>query len=165
MPKKVLLIYPPESPVINREDRCQVPTKNVVIAPPLPPTDLMSLAAMAEAVGCECRIRDYTLKNSSQEQFVHDLNKFKPDYLLISITTSTIYADLEICSFAKKYLPDLRVIAKGAHFLKFNQEVLEAFPDLDIILRGEAEITFQEIVSARDLNEKKALHGGAQKAF
>lgn len=157
MPQKVLLIYPPESPLINREDRCQVPTKNVVIAPPLPPTDLMYLAGMAEAGGCECRIRDYTLKNSTQGQFTTDLNEFKPDYLLLSITTPTIYADLEICSFAKKLLPKLKIIAKGAHFLKFNREVLEAFPELDIIIRGEAEVTFQEIVSGKDLAGIKGI--------
>ena len=45
--KKILLIYPP-SPVMNREDRCQQPTKELLVIPPLPPSDLMYLAAVSE---------------------------------------------------------------------------------------------------------------------
>lgn len=46
---------------MNREDRCQVPSKDVTIAPPLPPTDLLYMAEVAEEAGLECRIIDYTL--------------------------------------------------------------------------------------------------------
>ena len=49
---KVFLIYPP-SPVLNREDRCQQPTEDLLVIPPLPPTDLMYLAAIAESCGFE----------------------------------------------------------------------------------------------------------------
>ena len=44
--KRILLAYPP-SPVMNREDRCQQPTKELLVIPPLPPSDLMYLAAVA----------------------------------------------------------------------------------------------------------------------
>ena len=58
--KKILLIYPP-SPVMNREDRCQQPVENLIVIPPLPPTDLMYLASIAEQCGLEAKIRDYSL--------------------------------------------------------------------------------------------------------
>ena len=57
--KKIFLIYPP-SPVLNREDRCQQPTKELLVIPPLPPTDLMYLAAVVEKEGLEARIKDYS---------------------------------------------------------------------------------------------------------
>ena len=53
--KRILLIYPP-SPVMNREDRCQQPTKDLIVIPPLPPTDLMYLAAIAEQQGFDARL-------------------------------------------------------------------------------------------------------------
>ena len=68
---RVLLIYPP-SPVINREDRCQQPTKELLVIPPLPPTDLMYLASIAENCGFEAIIRDYSqggFKRNSAELF------------------------------------------------------------------------------------------------
>ena len=57
--KRILLIYPP-SPVMNREDRCQQPTKDLIVIPPLPPTDLMYLASVAEQIGFEAKIEDYS---------------------------------------------------------------------------------------------------------
>ena len=57
--KRILLIYPP-SPVMNREDRCQQPTKDLIVIPPLPPTDLMYLASVAEQIGLEAKIEDYS---------------------------------------------------------------------------------------------------------
>lgn len=57
--KKILLIYPP-SPVLNREDRCQQPTKELLVIPPLPPSDLMYMAAVAEKAGLEAKIEDYS---------------------------------------------------------------------------------------------------------
>ena len=82
--KKILLIYPP-SPVMNREDRCQQPTKDLLVIPPLPPTDLLYLAAIAEACGYEAKIRDYSLGGNFEE----DLKLFNPDYLLVNIATPT----------------------------------------------------------------------------
>lgn len=150
MNTKVLLIYPP-SQLVNREDRCQVPTKDVVVAPALPPTDLMYMASMAESEGCISKIIDYTLDNASLDELVSDLKEFKPDYLVISVTTPTLEEDLQSCSVAKKTLPAIKIIAKGAHFLTYNIDVLRHFPDLDIIIRGEPEVTLKEIVSGKNL--------------
>ena len=51
MADKVLLIYP-QSPVMNREDRCQQPTDDLVVIPPLPPSDLLYLASIARMASC-----------------------------------------------------------------------------------------------------------------
>jgi anaerobic magnesium-protoporphyrin IX monomethyl ester cyclase len=144
--KKILLIYPPSQP-INREDRCQVPYNNSSKRLILPPTDLMYLAAIAESIDCECRIVDYTLDHHTLASLRNDLEEFKPDFLLLSITTSTLTPDLKICSLVKKCLPKIVIIAKGAHFLKSNIHILEKFNHLDIIISGEAEGPFKEIMS------------------
>jgi radical SAM superfamily enzyme YgiQ (UPF0313 family) len=145
---RVFFIYPPTS-LINREDRCQVPTKDVAVAPALPPTDLMYMAAVAEQAGCECRITDYSLDSLSMEHFLNDIRSFRPDYLVMSTTTPTLHDDMRACHEAKRVLPAVRTIAKAAHFLRFNTSVLEQFPDLDMLVRGEPEITVREIVSGR----------------
>lgn len=135
---------------MNREDRCQVPSKNIVVAPPLPPTDLMYMAASAEAAGCECRIKDYTLDGLPVEEFIKDLLEFRPEYVVVSTTTPTLSSDLKACETAKKTLPGVQTVAKGAHFIRFNTEVLEAHPCLDIIIRGENELTIRDIVSGME---------------
>lgn len=150
--KKVLLVYPPGRP-INREDRCQVPYKTFA----LPPTDLMYLAAIAENMDCECRIIDYTFGHRSLDNFRNDLEEFKPDFLLLSVTMPTLTSDLQTCSLAKECLPKIVTIAKGAPFLKDNINILERFPDLDIIISGETEGSFKEILSGMPLQSIKGI--------
>ena len=147
--KKIFLIYPP-SPVMNREDRCQQPTKDLLVIPPLPPMDLMYLAAIAEKAGLEAKIVDYSLIKDAKEQFEKDLKNFKPDYLLINAASTTFQTDLSVLNKAKKILPEIITIAKGAHFLTENTDLLYKYKFLDLIIVGEAEDTLKEI-----LKEKK----------
>ena len=48
--KKIFFIYPP-GPLMNREDRCQQPTSELVVIPPLAPVDMMSLSTIAKQYG------------------------------------------------------------------------------------------------------------------
>lgn len=156
MSTKVFFVYPPTR-LIHREDRCQVPSGHIIIAPVYPPTDLMYMAAVAEKEGCICRITDYTIGGVGAADFINDLRSFRPDYLVLSITTPTLNLDLDFCSVVKGILPEVRIIAKGAHFLKFSYKVLENYPELDMVIRGETEATLQEILSGKELKDIQGL--------
>lgn len=151
MAKKILLIYP-KSPVMNREDRCQQPTKELLVIPPLPPTDLLYLAAIAEKEGLEAYVRDYSLGGD----FENDLEQIKPDYLLANIATPTLYSDLKCFDTAKKILPKIITIAKGAVFLAKNSEILLKNKALTYIISGEAEETLEELLKG-EKNPKDIL--------
>lgn len=151
--KRILLIYPP-SPVINREDRCQQPTKELLVIPPLPPTDLMYLAAVAEKAGLEAKIADY----SQGGDFEKDLKEFCPDYLLINVATPTFKSDLGALTVAKEICPDVVTIAKGAAFLTVAFEVMYFQKDLDLILFGEPEETLREVLEGKDYSKILGLY-------
>lgn len=138
---KVLLIYPP-SPVMNREDRCQQPTKELLVIPPLPPTDLMYLAAISEAAGYEAIIRDYSLGGDYKK----DLETIKPDVLVVNIATPTFKSDMENVALAKAILPGIMTIVKGAPFLTYNTNVIYENPFVDYVIVGEPELTLKEIL-------------------
>lgn len=230
--KKILLIYPP-SPIMNREDRCQQPVKDLLVIPPLPPTDLMYLAAVAENINMakpyeehektelpqakieisseessaemdkeikvfiesekneekqsvavkieeekalkvsksqktkkrfdsfepksiyyEAKIVDYSLMTdkseiSPVEQFKKDLKDFEPNYLLINVASTTLENDLSILDVAKAICPNIITIAKGAHFLTSNTDVLYNHKALDLVIVGEAEETLKEILEEK----------------
>ncbi len=146
--KRVLLIYPP-SPVMNREDRCQQPTKELLVIPPLPPQDLMYLAAVAEKVGLEAKIEDY----SQGGDYEKDLKEFNPDYLVINIATPTLEHDLDAVKKAKEICPNVTTIAKGAAFLTLGMAILEEHKDLDIGILGEAEETLKEILEGKTYSD------------
>ena len=151
--KRILLIYPP-SPVMNREDRCQQPTKELVVIPPLPPTDLMYLAAVAEQEGFEAKIVDYSQGGDLEK----DLKEFKPDYLVANVATPTFKNDISIMTIAKEICPDIVTIAKGAAFLTVAFEVMYFQKDLDIIICGEPEETLKEIVRGNPFESIKGIY-------
>ena len=142
--KRILLIYPP-SPVLNREDRCQQPTRDLIVIPPLPPTDLMYLAAVAEKEGLEAKIEDY----SQGGNFENDLKEFKPDYLVVNIATPTLEHDLDAVKKAKQICPDVITIAKGAAFLTLAERIMKDHSSLDFGILGEAEETLKEILQGK----------------
>lgn len=168
--KKILLIYPP-SPVMNREDRCQQPVKELLVIPPLPPMDLMYMAAVAEEITKPCyfetKIVDYSLeevKNEKQkiqsnplDKFKSDLKEFQPDYLVVNVASTTFENDLSVLALAKKILPNIITIAKGAHFLTSNTDILYKYKALDLIIVGEAEETLKEILSEKPYPKIKGL--------
>ena len=151
--KRILLIYPP-SPVMNREDRCQQPTKELIVIPPLPPTDLMYLAAVAEQEGLEAKIVDYSQGGDLEK----DLKEFKPDYLVANVATPTFKNDVSVMTIAKEICPDIVTIAKGAAFLTVAFEVMYFQKDLDIIICGEPEETLKEIVRGNPFESIKGIY-------
>lgn len=153
MKKRILLIYPP-SPVLNREDRCQQPTKDLIVIPPLPPTDLMYLAAVAEKAGLEAKINDY----SQNGDYEADLKEFNPDYLVVNIATPTLEHDLEAVKKAKEICPNVVTIAKGAAFLTLADRIIKEHNELDFGILGEAENTLKEILEEKPKAEILGLY-------
>lgn len=153
MKKRILLIYPP-SPVLNREDRCQQPTKDLIVIPPLPPTDLMYLAAVAEKAGLEAKINDY----SQNGDYEADLKEFNPDYLVVNIATPTLEHDLDAVKKAKEICPNVVTIAKGAAFLTLADRIIKEHNELDFGILGEAENTLKEILEGKPKAEISGLY-------
>ncbi len=158
--KKIFLIYPP-SPVMNREDRCQQPTKDLLVIPPLPPMDLMYMAAVAEQLKkpftYEAKIVDYSLIQDSHNQLKADLKQYSPDYIVINVASTTIENDLSILNTIKEILPNVIIIAKGAHFLTSNMDILYKYKNLDLIIVGEVEETLKEILQGKKYERIKGL--------
>ncbi len=150
--KRIFLIYPP-SPVMNREDRCQQPTDDLIVIPPLPPSDLMYLASIARECGFEPKIKDYSLNNETIQNVLDDIEEFKPDYLVLNAATPTLDNDLGILSKIKERYQKIITIAKGAHFNMLSREALEKYTELDIAIMGEAELTLKEILSDKPYSE------------
>ncbi len=150
--RRILLIYPP-SPVMNREDRCQQPIENLLVIPPLPPTDLMYLAAIAEQCNFEAKIKDYSLGGD----FEDDLKEFHPQYLVVNITTPTFLSDIGACVRAKQIIPSLKIIVKGAPFLTYNTNVIYENEAIDYVIVGEPELTLKEILEGVADSEIKGI--------
>ena len=155
--KKIYLIYPP-SPVMNREDRCQQPTNDLIVIPPLPPTDLLYLAAIARQEGYEPIVRDYSFFGETFEKLEQDLLLMQPDYLVVNIATPTLENDLHALKIAKDLFGDnIITISKGAHFAFLAKQTMLAHDFIDIAMCLECELTFAELLKGINLEKIKGI--------
>lgn len=150
--RRVFLLYPPTG-VYMRDDRCQAPVEGMTAQPNRAPLDLAYMAAMLERLGVECKIGDYAAAKKSWEELRRDIETFKPDLLLASVTTPTIVHDLAVCRMAKEIDPKILTVAKGAHFTAKDDETLLKYPELDLVIRGESEHAIEDIVSRKNLSD------------
>lgn len=151
--KKALLINPPTGLYI-RDDRCQGPAKWVSIL--RMPLDLATMAATLRQANVECKLMDYPAEQQKWDNFKNDLIEFKPDMLVISITTPTIKDDLKACKIAKEMNPKIITVAKGAHVTVEDEKIMKEFPELDIAIRKESEMAVKEIAT-NPLSEVKGI--------
>jgi radical SAM superfamily enzyme YgiQ (UPF0313 family) len=142
-----LLIVPPTGFFI-REDRCQTPIENLKTVAVRPPIDLLYIAGQLEREGISCEIIDYPVDGRSWDGLRQDLLSKKPKMLFASITTPSLPKDAKVFITAKEIDPHIVTITKGAHFRNLSMEALTAYPDLDVGIRGEYELTSVEIARA-----------------
>ncbi len=143
-PERVLLIVPPTGRFI-REDRCQTPIEKLKTVALRPPIDLMYAAACFEQTGAECRLADYPAEDWDWGRLESDIRGFKPDMMVMSITTPSFDDDMKAATLAKRIDPKIVTVAKGAHFNTLDVQSMEKHPDLDLGLRGEYELTCMEL--------------------
>ncbi|NIO37390.1 cobalamin-binding protein, partial [Candidatus Bathyarchaeota archaeon] len=65
-----------------------------------------------------------------------------------ALATCNTYLVVRALEMTKKVNKDVLTVAGGQHFTATAQESLEAYPEIDVIVRGEGEQTFTELVKS-----------------
>jgi len=124
-------LYPDGSPVSIQTHR--------------PPLGLLNMAAVLEKVGYEVTICDATINDMDFEQVRKELHK---GYDIIGITTLTATRESAyLCaSIAKEENKEAIVVLGGPHITFLPEIALKMLPFVDVVVRGEGEFTFLELV-------------------
>ena len=154
--EKIFFVYPP-SPIMNREDRCQQLVDIATLSSANVPLDMLTLGAIAKNCGYETKFKDYSLNQENTHDFIRDLREYKPDFLVINVASTNLENDLSILKEANDLLSETIVIAKGAVFNFQSYSIAQKHPEIDIILKGEEEEAFEEIIKYKPLNEIKGI--------
>jgi len=80
----------------------------------------------------------------------------RPDVIGISVSTSAYKAALNISRLSKKINPNVKIVFGGIHPTVLPEEVLQT-KLVDIVVRGEGELTFLEVIKA--LEDGKPIRG------
>lgn len=144
--KKVLLFYPPGLMFQRGEDRCQQNIDDAAAEAIRACNDLGYAAAILLKKGYDVKLRDYMTQRDTMQDLYDDMESYKPDLIMMSVTNTTIKGDLEIINELKKKYNPITVI-KGAIFYDPEQEMLDML-DLsctDYIIGGETDFAIGEI--------------------
>lgn len=145
MIKRVFLMNPP-SELYRRDDRCQSRVDDQTVRVVFPPIELGILAAIAREEGAEVVLKDYPTVRATAETYIADLQAFRPDLILLNTTAHTIREDLAAFSVAREFLPEVRTVVKGEAVAVQAEEVLRNHLELDMVIDGEAEDVFRELL-------------------
>jgi anaerobic magnesium-protoporphyrin IX monomethyl ester cyclase len=114
-----------------------------------PPFGIIQLAAFLEQEiqDIELKVLDCTPLQLSWNGIKHNIETFNPDIVAASaFATCTVYSILRTLEIAKTVNPDILTITGGQHFSATTQDSLRKYPEIDVIVRGEGEVTLKELV-------------------
>lgn len=123
-----------------------------------PPLGILQLAAYLESKNknVEIEVLDCQAKQLDWKELEKYIESFQPDVVAPNaLATCNIYTVVRTLELAKKVNPNILTVAGGQHFTATAQESLETYPEIDVIVRGEGERTFVELVRA--LGEKSSF--------
>jgi radical SAM superfamily enzyme YgiQ (UPF0313 family) len=120
----------------------------------LPPLGLEIIASHISDLA-EVRILDNRLRRMDQKRVEKIISKFNPHYVGISCNfTSQIYIVYKLASIAKAQ--GSQVVVGGWHPTVTVDETL-SHRSIDIVVRGEGEFTFRELIQNKDPTNVKGL--------
>lgn len=135
----IIFITPP----LTREERFGEMAKHGATAPPL---GLCYIASSLRKSGIECSIIDPLSFDNTMEETVEKILRQQPRYVGISSMTVGILRAAELARQIKQKKPDITTIIGGAHVTAVPIETLTRFPQFDIGVIGEGELTIVELI-------------------
>jgi anaerobic magnesium-protoporphyrin IX monomethyl ester cyclase len=123
-----------------------------------PPLGILNLAAYLRQMDStlDIRVLDCQSEGLGWKGLEHQIEAFSPDVVAPSaLATCNAYLSLRTVGLAKKVDEDITTIVGGQHYTALANETLEAYPEIDIIVRGEGEVTLTEVIEA--LRGRRAL--------
>lgn len=145
-----ILFFNPPGPLYQRgEDRCQASVDDSSAVSLRAPNDLAYMAAMVRTIGITPVVRDYPAGPLTWEDFESDIRTWRPDMIVMSITTATLLDDLAAFDRAKAVNPGVITVAKGAFFFACDLTRLDRpeFRCMDYALVGESETVINDLVA------------------
>lgn len=146
---KVLLINPPYNS-----------SKYKFIGLVAPPLGIAYIAAMLEKSGVTVKILDAPALEIDHAKVKLEIEKYNPDIVAITSVTPTIGSALKTAEIAREACPDAVTVLGGYHPTFTYPEILKN-DFVDIVVRGEGELTMVDLVDAiengRNLEDVKGI--------
>ncbi len=117
-----------------------------------PPYGIIQLGAYLEehVTDVDVKVLDCNASKIDWDELERQIENYRPDVVgCSSLSTCNTYLTARTLQLARNTLPDSLTVTGGQHFTFTDQASLEAYPEIDVIVRGEGEVTFAELVKAK----------------
>ena len=141
---KITLVNPPYPPSVHSH-------------PPFIPLGLAYLGAVAEQKGHQVTIIDCQAEKLTDETFRSRIAQTPSDIIGVTATTLLYKSAMKLINIAKQTQPQAVTILGGSHGTFWDENALNEYPSLDMVVRREGELTFIELLEK--LESKSNLSG------
>lgn len=149
---EVVLVNPP----LTHEERYGVHFQSGGMTPPL---GLASLAAVLTKNGISVKIIDGAISNNYFEVLNEILHE-KPRYVGLTASTMSIHNAASVARMVKVCRKPMTTIIGGPHVTAVPVETLKMFPEFDVGVIGEAEVTIWPLLHVLGKGETPSQVGG-----
>src|SRR3989338_8895754 len=137
---EILLINPPSLYRRERQDEIDCPHLG-----------LGYLAAYLRQYGFGCQPIDAKFERMDLRKLAQRLKKYRPRLVGVTAMTHDVGQAAKSARLAKELFPGVVTIFGGAHATALPEETLRQFPEFDIVVIGEGEITLYELAKGNPL--------------
>lgn len=141
---KIVLVNTPPLQIAERHDK-----------PDHPHLGLGYIASYLLSKGKDVEIIDAKLEGLNISETVNKTLNKKPDLAGITSMTHDILSAAKVANMLKSKRPDLIIVLGGVHATALPKQTLEEFSLFDIVVYGEGEFTFNNLIDS--LKNKKDL--------
>ncbi len=144
---KILLIYP-----YWLEKRADIQDITV------PPIGMYYIGAVLKENHYDVEILNWCRIDETPEEIEKQLLEKKPDIIGFSILQANRWSGIEIAGIAKKINPSVKIVFGGVAPTFLWKHFLTHFPQIDVVVMGEGEYTFLNLVKFFENNSKHHLN-------
>jgi len=110
-------------------------------------------ASMLENNAFDVLLIDAVAEGMSRETYYKKINEYRPDIIFLEVSTTSINYDIEIIKHINSQNPTSKIIVGGPHYLMYKPEFLKNFPEIDIVIMREYEVTLIDVIKKINNNE------------
>lgn len=118
------------------------------------PNGLCWVAASTRKAGYKTEIIDAHAMRLSNEKLADLIINKNPKYVGISANTINIYSAADLAKKVKNLNPKIKIIVGGPHITAVSVETMRRFPEIDIGVIGEGEVTIIDLLNAMEKKDE-----------
>ncbi len=121
----------------------------------MPPLGLACISAYLDRFQIQSHIIDCYAEPESDALIIKYLKEEKPAFIGFSCTTSSFLDGIRIAEYAKRIIPETRIIFGGVHVSALKEKILQSYPIIDYVVAGEGEHTLYRLLKSNETDLEK----------